>query len=711
MVGPDRDQDPAPDALPPALADIGAWANYRFYLAQTWGPGVDPPHWSSILIDDDRLQNSYWTIANIHRFMQFSGGQAQAVQYLNGVKASVKKQDLTERAMKAWQPVRLNGIVTNADYTPGDFGLDHTTGYRDGEDAPYGGVADESDPAEFAGLDWDMGVRPDPAFNYLVSKARSSVGVEIEHFAIALGGGDPHASRYKTYYPKAGEWLQAVGRWVTDNGHPQDDDYVNGFYTEIHPAEMLTSTRYIDQTTTEVRVVVTGAWLGSTLKFVVNPPPRPSANARLRWDIFRADGTKGFDRKDKSDLQLVGRGGAEPAYLLATIRSTAPASILQYEMGMVGMDGSRGLQCIIRVWWEDKVSGASGQLRTASGGARGAHLFYRDGASPTAPWVMLPVDSNGRYSLGTLRAGARSWLRPGGSGWNFTGVPELWTAPATPVTKDFTATRTTEAVTRALRRIAGRTARSSSGVPAAAAAGARQPMRVTPGRSGRPEQGGPLQAVRGLLVSFKEPSGNFGVAQNGLGYPESGTVYIQLRGMVGFDNQPVQSLGAACTAESDGSLALQGLAGAGVANARVRARLLLGNPVVGYRTAQEAIAQTDAEGFAAFRLTAGSPVEDAVIEYAILENPFNPWFTPTFDGRDWTFYPATTRGDVSGAEYGLVPVGDIAASVAAKGFVREARERVERTAVIRKAGPGPSLRLKGRALLPGLKKLATVDKQ
>ena len=50
MVGPERDQDPPPDALPPILADTGAWANYRFYLGGTWGasvrpaPLVDHPH-------------------------------------------------------------------------------------------------------------------------------------------------------------------------------------------------------------------------------------------------------------------------------------------------------------------------------------------------------------------------------------------------------------------------------------------------------------------------------------------------------------------------------------------------------------------------------------------------------------------------------------------------------------------------------------------
>ena len=526
----------------------------------------------------------------------------------------MKKQDLTDRAMKPWQPVRLNGIVTSADYTSGDFGADHTTGYHDGEDAPTGGYADESDPAEFDGLDWDMGVQPDPSFNYLASKYRPHVAVEIEHFAIALGGGGPHGERYQTYFPKTGDWVQAVGRWITDNGHPQEDDFTDGFYTEIHPPEMMVSTRYFDQMTAEARVVVTGAWLGSTLNFVVNPPARPSANATLKWDVFRADGSRGFDRKDKCELELVGRGGASPAYVRATVRETAPAKIIQYNTAVVGMDGSRGLQCIVRVWWEDKVSGASGQLRTAGGAARGAHLFYRDGSSSKTPWIMIGVDATGRYSLGNLRAGGKYWLRPGGSGWTFTGVPELWTVPAARVTKDFAATRTADAVARAMRQMAGRTARTSGGAVAVGRAGAGQAVSVTPGGKGRPQQGGPLQAVRSLLVTFEEPSGKFGVAQNGMGYPESGIVKLQLRGMVDFDNKPVASLQAACTTESDGSVRLEGAAGPGVANAKVRARLLLGNPGVGYRLAQESVAQTDAEGFVGFRFTTGSRMEDGVIE-------------------------------------------------------------------------------------------------
>ncbi len=698
VLKPDRDQDPPPDKLPPVLVDTGAYASYTNYgFYEVSGRGKDPSHWSPILITDDAAY-----IGQVHRNMQFSGSQKMAFDALAVVRNAVKQQDLTDRAMKPWQSVRLNGIIADAGFPGGDLGVDHATGYHDGTETPTGPLGEETNPDEFPGMDWDLTVNPDPAYAYLGSIPRASLKVEIEHFALGLGDRGSH--NYRAYFPRDGEWLQTIGRWVTDNGHPEpEEDVVNGFYTEIHPPEMMVSSRYVDRATTEAKVIVTGAWRGDPLTFVINPPARPSATSQLKWKILRIDGSEGYDRKDKADLQLVTTGGAAPCYLRGTITKTGTtARPMRYNTGLVGLDGTRGMLCIVRCWWEDPSGSLTGRLMSGAEVARGAYLFYRDASSANVPWQIVNVDATGRFTLPRLLVNATYVLRPAGSGWDFAGAPVQWTAQSASATRNFQATRTP-------------TPRSIDIRPVAAMAG-RRPEAADRNRIGAAMAGvstsSTLQTLRGLLVTLEEPNHDFGVYQNGMGYPQEGTVHLQIRGMLDWNGKPVPTLQEATTTESGGAIQIQGQAGAGVPGVKVRARFLLGNSANGYRAAGEAIGQTNSDGIVIFRFGAGSHVEDGLIQYEVVENPFNPWFTPSFRGSTWHFFPAAQRGDgaMAGAPGYRIELRQFLPSDRAdRAFLAEARDRRAFAAAGLKQG------LKQRrptpALLQQLKKSIGMDEK
>ena len=638
----ERVQDPPPERFQPFLQNPGNWNHNEQYYSEMVLRGEDPPHWSPILTHDETPR-----IGDVHSDMQYAYTQSRGQSRFNPVRKTLEDQDLTDRAMLSWQSVKLCGVNESAGWPSGDLGADHTTDYNNGEEAPSGGWSEETDPASFSGMDWDMTVIPDEAYNYLCSPARPTLKVEIEHFAIL--NAPIFTPRWDEYFPLSGQWVQVVGRWVTDNGHPEPVDnpnLINGFYTEIHPPELMVATRAPETTWTtsdlgvEARVVVTGAWQGEQLTFVVNPPARPSPTARLKWDIYRTQGelgyAPGFDRKDKCNLTLEPRGTpGNPSYLLAKVNRTGSATIIRYNSGMVGMSGSRGMRCIIRCWWEDPTASVSGRLLAGNQPIRGAYMFYRPD-EPNQGWQIVSVDDQGRYSLPRMQKQKGYWLRPASSGWNFKDVPRLVTLNQASTTLDFQATRIETQLSTATRTAlqhAGRCIlqlREPTGTPAPT------PQEIA------------LNTLRSMLIVMEDPSHSFGVWDNKLGYSEQGRVHLQLHRMLGWDDQPVPTQEAAFTLGGDGSsLQINGIAGPPVAGARIQARLLLGNPTVGYKLAQRAEAVTNNLGIVVFRFSAGEHFEDALIEYEVLENPVNPWFKPKFAGSALRFYPPASRGDVT----------------------------------------------------------------
>jgi hypothetical protein len=621
-----RYQYPPPDKKQPAMKYSGAWAEYSKYdAAEVILKGMDPPHWTPILIKNDNQ-----IISNIHNRMQSASSQSQAVGMLTYVKNSVENQDLTDRAMENWQPVKLCGIIESANFPDGDLGIDHATDYHDGESVPTGGLLpfEHSDP-NWPGMDWDISVNPDPAYQYLRSTARPTVRVEIEHFALG-------AEIY--YWPVKGEWIQAVGRWVTDNGHPENDDFTHGYYTEIHPPELLVSSRLSGAYETEARVIVTGAWQGKLLTFVVNPPPRPSPTAQLKYQILKANGAKGYDRKQRCKLTVNPMGGpSNPNHLLCKVTSTGKGPRILLNSGVVGMSRNRGLRCVIRCWWDETVAEVSGSLKSDKGTVRGAAIFYRDASFKKSKWRWVPTNETGGYRITGLALGKSYWFRPAGSRWSFPMVPRQKVFNKAINTLNFTA--------------APVSVQKISTAPKGLVQSGRQPskrVRFSKGRKSNIQLKAPKEVLQSFLLAIEEPDREFGVYRNGMGFPEQGLFFVHLMGLADWNNEPVKDFKSAYSIDHSGgtpSIIINGFTTPGVKGAKIRAKLLIGNKSVGYRTAGEVTTRTNSSGIATFNIKAGTHVEEAILSIEVLENPYNQWFLPKIQGSEYLFFPAKFRGD------------------------------------------------------------------
>src|SRR5262249_52608010 len=159
---------------------------------------------------------------------------------------------------------------------------------------PRGGRFDNPKPArlpdgtldEYAtwpGMDWDVLMQPDPDVGYLASWA-TRVAKEQEkgdiarneEFDFAMEMEISHFAVPPAYRPQTGDWLQAIGRWVIDCGHPDypaNPSNPNSLYsknadyrqavdrlgrqrgdlhdlpeakTELHPPELLVSSSQTD---------------------------------------------------------------------------------------------------------------------------------------------------------------------------------------------------------------------------------------------------------------------------------------------------------------------------------------------------------------------------------------------------------------------------------------------------------------------------------
>ena len=644
------DVHPQSDQFPPArdpfripvLRKTGDWANDGSYNTI---PGDDPPHWTPILITSDAAK-----IADIHRQNQHYAHSPATTQQpkwlIDNVRAVVKTQDLTDRAMEPWQHVTLRGYVEDAGFPDGDLGGDHAIGYNVGDFTPLGPPCEMSDPDIFAGMDWDLTVRPDPAYRYLASDVRRTLKVEMEHFALG-----PYA-----YWPRTGQYVQTVGRWVTDNGHET--------YTEIHPAELYVSTDKVAENSYRYMVNVTGAWRGGEMQFVVNPPARPSPTAKLWYKVTKANGQEGYDRLDNCELIPEIRGApGNPNHLLFRVRKTANATLVLHNTGVVGMTSERGMQAVVQVGWDETMASVQGTVRGPGGPAAGTQVFFRSVDGSTG-WRQYPLDPQGRYAVTGLDIGKEDRLRPAGSGWNFANVPVKVKVQAGGSTVDFTATAETypsaidldprsfipfgrKPDERELRAFAAPLRVARPAVAPAAAARTNSMSRVTLAVPvGRVEA--PVQMIRSMLVSIEDPSGLYGVSGNALGYKERASVIFRLRGLVGADGTPIQSLSSAYTLDNSASpptVTVLGTPTSGIAGAKVRVKLVLGNASVGYHAVEQVDTVTGVDGMAIAIFDAGRHVEDAHLAFEVLENPVNPWFLPKIKTSSHLFYPSGSGGD------------------------------------------------------------------
>lgn len=692
---------------PPVLTGSGDWGAWDEYYDEAFWRGNDPPHWTPIAV---AREGAPW-IGEIHDKLNREATHGDGIRLLDRFRPG--SDDLTDRAMEAWQPVTLRGIVVMAGLAGGDFGADHTYSYSIDGRTFHGGLGEET-RSEWPGMDWDINVSPDRDMRYLLNNATTEVGssfydqmgVEIEHFAVP-----------PQYRPVEGEWLQVIGRWATDNGHSL-------FRTEIHPPELLVSSRHTSPGQTDAKVIATGAWLGEDLSFVVYPPKRPNPSAVLRWEVtldslqrvnldlpgISLEGyERGFSIRQLIFHPIYPRGGRtavsgapilersiinldegrlperwiqrivsagidvipwpsdQPNHLVCIIRNPGGPEVITHNSGSVSMQSERGHQSMIRVWWETETATVTGTVRTSTGLAcRGADLYYMDGSVTGNGWNSVSVADDGTYRITELLVGVPYLIRPAGSKWNFRSVPIRRIFHSGENVIDFVAEVPATARFDPLPQDFYENYRRFRPLP-----GSRLTLRLPTSASSSANQ---LQQLKDqlaeILLSVAEP-GPMGVVQNGFELPESGDILVSLASFVGPDGNPISSFEQAYR-ESQASqairdllermgegtvdpvLELAGSAGLGVANARLRATLWAGNEKVGFRKLNEVEATTNLEGLAAFRLKSGTHCDRVLIVLEVISNTVNPWFLPKLTLMERSFPPAASGDDfIRYKEYAL----------------------------------------------------------
>ena len=631
------DQYPPPGSNPPVMSATRDWCHDDTYDLEAVELDDDPPHWSPFLIKDASYASN-GRISDIHKYFQRAEDQDMAKDRLTRHRNAVlawDPEELGERSLNSWPGVTVRGLVTGADFPGGDFGGDHTTGYiPSGEDeAPSGGLWEESDPDVFPGMDWDVRIQPDPAYRYLASVTRGTLQVEIEHFALP-----------NDWRPRKGEWLQAEGRWVVDCGHRDDD--TDDYYTEIHPPELLVTTEVLNAFGSRARVAVTGAWLGGRKTFVVNPPARPSPTSVLKYAL---DTT--WAKAAKLSLEAVPPD--DPNHLIATVRKTdGHQPLMLHSDGRISMR-RQGYRGFVRVWWDESLATVEGTVTAENQPALGAFVFHRDATIANAAWRRTRVDGGGYYRIPGLAKGGSYLFVVGGSGWDFDKTPSTIVVDQDTKVVNFSGHRavvqervSSELVSDSKRVAVFRPQQSEPSLGEAPASSIQPITEITQIRG--PQKIQTYGMIRSMIFSVKEPGYSFGVLWNHLGYPEQGVVSLHLQGLSDWEGKPVADFSSAYSVDEQGAeteITIEGYPTPGVANARVKASILLGNDAVGYRVADVAEGKTNRNGVVVFRFKAGVHVEESVVELEVLENPYNPWFKPAVRGNTRLFHPR--GGDAS----------------------------------------------------------------
>jgi len=679
-----------------------------------WAPvyliGSSPrtPHWSPIIVETD-TGNTIWgkgIDVLLHDSVWESPGTGMNLIYQN--RPTNNADDI--RATHAWAPLTVRGTATLVDLSDEDWGDAHTMGFIEADpnnfknwDCERGGAFDHCATAGTAGgcisvtrnwprqpnwpgFDWDMRILADNETGFARAAAHDSVDMEVENFTIPFA-----------YLPNGTnvprDWVQATGRLVEDAGH---DD----FHTELHPPELIVSSKNTTPHSVMAHITTSGAWHGEPLSFFINPPPRPTPTARLRITQHK-DGNAnntGFDAKVNASFTLVGLPSNDaPHHLLGTIVGTGGNGIFTRSNGAVCQTNSRALRVVVEASWEEEGAHAvrrspvpmvaptiparpyvSASLTANGQAVRGAHLFYRrDKDGPAALWTEADVDANGHVDLSNLVAEAYDF-RPAGSGYDFAGVPRRVDLEAGTNQLSFAATPkpATNPVVKPPPGVLGTQGEGIHviGGTVASVGDALATSAVS------------AYAVNALVVDVGSLPHHLGVAKNDLRLPTEETVVVHLASIVDAKGAPISTLAASYNkpvAGPNGSQSyptgtfLNGVAGPGVAGAHAHVRLLLGNTYVGYRMAADLPDVIfDATGTAAFALAAGTHVEDMVLTVEVTSNPKNSWFLPLLRFGEGTVYPAATGDDTTAqSPYSLALLSSLAGLPQLTPFLEERKNR------------------------------------
>jgi hypothetical protein len=118
-----------------------------------------------------------------------------------------------------------------------------------------------------------MDMRPFPAFDALFGRNFAELNMEDEI--------EEYFANYffvSTDFPQAGDLMYLNGRWIVDCGH-------DTYNTEIHPPGVIaitTTAQFVGHPSAHTAIDVNGFFFSENPTLVrLEPPPRPSADARL----------------------------------------------------------------------------------------------------------------------------------------------------------------------------------------------------------------------------------------------------------------------------------------------------------------------------------------------------------------------------------------------------------------------------------------------
>src|SRR5262249_10979924 len=151
---------------------------------------------------------------------------------------------------------------------------------------------------------------------------------------------------------------------------------------EIHPPELVVASHVVGEET-HAYAVTTGAWLGTTLSFVVFPPPRPSATSKLQVaPEVGAHGHASF----KAELWPP----ENPTHVVCTISPDGVAEALAARVdlrdtGLVVMSRARFLRVRVSCFWSEQTA-----MVTIDPAGAGAHVYVRDPDVVFSGWSEVP---------------------------------------------------------------------------------------------------------------------------------------------------------------------------------------------------------------------------------------------------------------------------------------------------------------------------------
>jgi hypothetical protein len=148
----------------------------------------------------------------------------------------------------------LSGIVQNSHRAAADNPLVHE----------YHG-----EPPGFPS-DWNIFVRPFPAFSNLFAENTDTIELEVELYFV-------NYFFVNTDFPNRGELISTSGRWIIDCAHIP-------YNSEIHPPfafALMQTEMFRGHPATRANIWLGGFYTGEPVEIDIFPPPRPSPTARL----------------------------------------------------------------------------------------------------------------------------------------------------------------------------------------------------------------------------------------------------------------------------------------------------------------------------------------------------------------------------------------------------------------------------------------------